>query len=312
MAADPRSDPPKGTASDRATDLLIRGLIRLALALPLRARLSLMAGVTATVAAPVLGWRDRALANLRHVRPDMSGAEARKIADAAARNAGRTLIENYDPQGLVARMADIPLEGPGVPAIKAARANGQPVLFVTGHFGNYEAPRAALVARGYRVGGLYRPMKNPYFNAHYAANMHALSDPVFEQGRSGTMGLVRHLKAGGMAVLLFDVYTSDGAAIPFMGQPAPTALSAAEIAIRTGAMMIPFFGQRGPDGISLRAIFEAPVAIGTAEEMMREATARLEARIEENPGQWFWIHRRWKPKRQAKRQRKRAAAKMGP
>jgi KDO2-lipid IV(A) lauroyltransferase len=234
----------------------------------------------------------------------------RAIANAVADNAGRTMIENYDPQGLLRRMAEAPVTGPGLPAIEAARAAGRPVLFVTGHYGNFEAPRAALVARGYRIGGLYRPMANPYFNAHYAANMHALGDPVFEQGRRGTMGLLKHIKAGGMGVLLFDVYDSSGLPIDFMGQPAPTLTSAADIALRTGALLVPFFGIRRADGLNFDVIFEEPVPATTAEEMMRAVTARLEARIEADPGQWFWIHRRWKPKRQGKRQRKRAAARM--
>ena len=47
-------------------------------------------------------------------------------------------------------------------------------------------PRAALIARGWTVGGLYRPMNNRYFNAHYAATMHRLGEPVFPRGRAGT------------------------------------------------------------------------------------------------------------------------------
>mgnify|MGYP002832625520 CR=1 FL=1 len=139
--------------------------------------------------------------------------------------------------------------------------------------------RAALVARGWRIGGLYRPMANPFFNEHYAANMHALSDPVFEQGRRGTMGLLKHIRGGGMGVLLFDVYSSDGTPIDFLGQPAPTLTSSAEIAVKTGALFVPFFGIRKADGLSFEAVFEAPIPHGEPVEMMREATRRLEARI---------------------------------
>ncbi|MGR3495056.1 lysophospholipid acyltransferase family protein [Citreimonas sp.] len=289
----------------------MRGLIGAALALPLRPRLALMGRAMRTL-APLLGWQERAMANLAHVWPDLPEAEKRRIARAVADNAGRTMIENYDPAGLVARMRTAPVRGDGLPAVEEARAAGRPVLFVTGHYGNFEAPRAALVARGYRIGGLYRPMANPFFNAHYAANMHALSDPVFEQGRRGTMGLLRHIRDGGMGVLLFDVYDSAGVPIDFLGRPAPTLLSAAEIALRTDALMVPFFGIRQPDGTSFDAVFEAPIGHGDPRAMMEEATRRLEARIEADPGQWFWIHRRWKPQRQARRQRKRAAASMGP
>ena len=307
-----RANSPRDERLDRATDLAGRAAIRLALLLPWGARVRLMGWLMRRVVAPLAGWRARARANLAHVWPDLAEAERRRLADAAAENAGRTMIENYDVAGLRARVRGLPLEGAGVAAIEAAQAEGRPVLLVTGHFGNHEAPRAALVERGHQVGGLYRPMANPHFNAHYAANMHALSGPVFEQGRRGTMGLVRHLRAGGMGVLLFDTYAGAGAPIDFLGRPAPTLTSAAEIARKTGAELVPFFGIRQPDGLSFRIVFEAPIAPGDPLEMTREMTARLEARVRETPEQWFWIHRRWKPERQARRQRRRAAASTGP
>ncbi|KMK67197.1 Lauroyl/myristoyl acyltransferase [Puniceibacterium sp. IMCC21224] len=297
-----------GSLTDRMVDAGLRGLIRLALLLPLRLRLWLMGRLVARLVAPLTGYRQRALDNLSHIWPDMPTAEKTRIANAVADNAGRTMIENYDTDGLRDRMATAQVTGPGLAAIQKARANGTPVLFVTGHYGNFEAPRAALVARGYQIGGLYRPMSNPFFNAHYAQNMHALSGPVFEQGRRGTMGLLRHIKEGGMGVLLFDVYDSAGQIFDFMGKPAPTLTSAADIALRTGALMVPFFGIRQPDGISFEAVFDAPIPHGDPVEMMKAASAALEQRIRADPGQWFWIHRRWKPKRQ----RKRAAARMAP
>ncbi len=296
---------------DRLSDRLIRALIWGALRLPLRLRLSMMGGLVSRIVAPLAGYRARAEANLSYIWPDMPQAEKRRIANAVANNAGRTMIENYDVQGLLARMAQVEPEGDGVPAMEQARLEGRPILFVTGHYGNYEAPRAALVARGWRIGGLYRPMSNPYFNAHYAQNMHALSEPVFEQGRRGTMGLIKHIRDGGMGVLLFDIFDGQGVKIDFMGQPAPTLTSAAEIAVKTGALMVPFFGIRQANGTEFRAVFEAPIPHGDPVEMMVEATQRLEARINEDPGQWFWIHRRWKPGRQ-ERYRKRAAANIGP
>lgn len=297
---------------DWLVDRGLRALIWCALRLPWTMRSRLMGLVLSRVIAPFSGWQARAEANLAHVWPDMPAQERRRIARAVANNVGRTTIENYDVRGLLARMAKVTPTGEGLPEIEKARAEGRPVIFVTGHFGNHEAPRAALVARGYKIGGLYRPIANPFFNAHYAANMHALSGPVFEQGVRGTAGLARHIRGGGMAVLLFDVYDSAGVPIDFLGKPAPTLTSAADLALRSNALLVPFFGIRQPDGIGFEAVFEAPVPHGDPVEMMQEVTRRLEARVEADPTQWFWIHRRWKPGRQARIQRKRAAASTGP
>lgn len=300
-----------GTWSEWAQDRALRGLIRTALAMPYAQRVALMGHVVQRWIAPRAGYLDRAISNLDYVWPEMDQDEKRRIAEGCCNNFGRTTIENYSLKDLFKRADSTTLTGDGLDAIHKAKAEGRPVLFVTGHFGNFEAPRAALVKQGFQIGGLYRPLANPYFNQHYAQNMHDLCGPVFEQGRRGTMGLVRHMRQGGMAVLLFDIYDSGGVPVDFLGKPAPTLTSAAEIAAKTDALLVPFFGIRQPDGLGFKAEFDAPLTAGDAVAQTVAMTQALEARIQRHPEQWFWVHRRWKPGRQ-ERQRRRAAASMAP
>jgi KDO2-lipid IV(A) lauroyltransferase len=284
---------PTGTWQDWVFDRILRGLIGTALALPWSLRVRFIGWFVRRILAPMVGYRDRAMANLAYIYPDMPETRRRQIADAVADNAGRTMIENYDTQGLLERTKDQVISGPGLAALEQARAEGRPVMMVTAHFANFEVPRAALVNRGFQIGGLYRPLSNPYFNAHYAKNMERLSGPVFPQGAQGTMGLVRHILKGGMGVLLFDIYAAGGRPISFLGKPAMTQTSAADIALRTKALLIPFFAIRRADGLTFDVQIDAPIEHTTAERMTREMTERLEERIKDHPEQWFWIHRRW-------------------
>jgi KDO2-lipid IV(A) lauroyltransferase len=168
------------------------------------------------------------------------------------------------------------------------------VLFVTGHFGNHEVPRHALTRLGYRIGGLYREMGNEFVNSHYAATMASVSGPVFAKGRKGTLGFVRHLAGGEMATILFDLHDRDGVAIPFLGRPALTATTAADLALRYDALLLPYWGVRQPDGLGFDVVLEKPIPHGRPIAMMEEATRRLETHVRAHPGQWFWVHRRWK------------------
>lgn len=275
-------------------NLGLRGLIGLALLLPYRLRVAFLGWLMRRVIGPMAGYRTRARENLRLIWADQPEADRNRIAAAALDNAGRTLIENYSTRAFMARAAKIEPEGPGYAALQAARDQKRPVILISGHFGNYEAARAALVARGFDIGGLYRNMSNRYFNAHYVKTMQAFGGPVFPQGRAGTAGFVRHLKEGGQLVLLFDQDVPGAPTLPFLGRPARTALSAAELALRLKADLIPFFATRQPDGLTFQVTLAAPIPPSDPETMMRDVTAALEARILAEPGQWFWIHRRWK------------------
>jgi Kdo2-lipid IVA lauroyltransferase/acyltransferase len=279
-------------ASDFVQNLVARGLIGSALALPYRWRVPVMGWFMRALVAPLAGYRLRAEENLQMVWPDLPPKDRKKIASQAIDNAGRTLIENYSTAEFTKRQSRITPTGEGLAALEAAAIEGRPVILVSGHFGNYEAARACLVSRGHTIGGLYRPMNNAYFNAHYIQTMEAFGGPVFPQGQAGTSGFVRHLKAGGLLVLLFD-QRAPGSEIDFLGLPAKTALSAAELALRYNAELIPFYATRNDDGITFTVELEAPIAKTNALEMTTALTQSLEARVKAKPGQWFWIHRRW-------------------
>jgi Kdo2-lipid IVA lauroyltransferase/acyltransferase len=290
----PASSENSGTFRHYLTNLVTVGLIRSALMLPYTLRVRMMGAVVANVIGPLAGYRRRALDNLALIWPDMPQSERAQIASKCLNNVGRTLIENYSARDFPARMAKNALTGEGKAALDAAIEIGQPVILVTGHYGNYEATRAALAARGLKIGGLYKNMRNPYFNAHYVKTMEAFGGPVFAQGRRGTSGFVRHLKDGGQLVLLFDQHVAHAPLFDFLGKPAKTATSAADLALRYNAVMIPFYGIRKSDGLSFEMVLEAPVPHTDGRTMTQHVTDSLAARIENDPTQWFWIHRRWK------------------
>ncbi|MDO6589763.1 lauroyl acyltransferase [Loktanella sp. D2R18] len=283
----------QGTNVDWVADRVLRGLIGTLLRLPYETRVPAMGGALSGAIAPLAGYRKRAEANLAMIYPQMSVSRRQELARGCCDNFGRTLIENYAWQEFSERLAGTKPTGAGLSAVKKAASDQRPVMFVTAHYGNHEAPRQVLTNMGYTIGGLYRPMLNPYFNSHYAKTMTSWGGPVFEQGRRGTMGFARHLKSGGMGTLLFDV-SAKGISLPFLGHPAHTATSAADIALRMNAVVIPYFGIRQPDGLSFAVEVEAPITPASPEQMMTEMTARLEAQIARDPAQWFWVHRRWK------------------
>ena len=284
---------PKGTAVDRLVDVVFRGLIGLLRLLPYRLRVPTMGRLMGFVLGPLAGYSRRARTNLALIYPDMPASKQRLLARACCDNFGRTLIENYSWQDLGARMAQSEPTGAGLAALAEAAAAKRPVIFVTGHFGNHEAARHLLTAIGYNVGGFYRPMNNPFFNDHYIETMSAWGGPVFAKGKQGTIGFVRHLRDGGMGTIFFDVASREDV-IPFLGHPARTSLSAAKIALRIDALVVPYFAIRQPDGLNFKVEVEAPITHTNPRDMVIEMNARLEAQIARNPAQWFWVHRRWK------------------
>ncbi|MDH5530292.1 MAG: lysophospholipid acyltransferase family protein [Paracoccaceae bacterium] len=291
MAA-PRTSTPNLT--DRLSNGAFRALLSLAKALPYHRRVPIAGWVISRLVAPLAGYSRRVRENLALVCPDLPAAEIQRLVRAVPDNVGRTMIELYSGREFTDRVKDLPLTGPGADALEKAHREGRPVIIATGHFGNYDVARAALIARGYGVGALYKPMNNPLFNAHYLAAISAIGTPLFPRGKRGLGEMVRFLKSGGMLGLLMDQHMAHGAEVTFFGETARTATSAADLALKYGADLIPVYGIRQPDGLSFRIVAEAPIAHSDPVTMTQAINDSLEALVRQHMEQWFWIHRRWK------------------
>ncbi|WP_439142520.1 lysophospholipid acyltransferase family protein [Planktotalea sp.] len=275
-------------------NLFLRSLIGLALLLPYAARVRTMGWLVEKIVSPLAGYPKRIRANLKHVLPDLPETEIARLCKAVPNNAGRTLIELYSGDAFVRRAITAPITGPGYAALEAARAEGRPVILVTGHFGNYDVSRAALIAKGHNMGALYRRMSNPYFNEHYVKSITTIGTPMFEQGRKGMSQMVRHIKSGGVLGILTDLHAHGGARLNYFGKPAITSLITAELALKYNAALIPVYAIRQDNGLDFKIVVQDEIAHSDAETMTQKVNDGLEHLVSENMHQWFWIHRRWK------------------
>lgn len=175
-----------------------------------------------------------------------------------------------------------------------ARDAKRPIVFVSGHLGNYDVSRAAMTRRGFQVGALFREMNNKRFNEFYVSKIEQIATPLFVRGRRGLAEMVKFLRQGNSVAIMVDQYMTSGVPLTFFGHTAYTALSAAEMALKYDALLVPIYTIRQEDGLSFEIVIEEPVAHTTPEEMTQRLNDSLEAQVRAHMDQWFWIHRRWK------------------
>jgi KDO2-lipid IV(A) lauroyltransferase len=293
MPVDPSLLTRRKRAGYFAANIGLRGVIGMVGLVPYRWRVPMMGRIVSGVTRWV-GFEKRIRDNLSLTCPDLSEAQVKHLCRKVPENTGRTLIELYAGAEFVKRAKRAKIIGPGLKALEQARAAGRPVILMTGHFGNYDAARANLIARGFAMGALYRRMANPYFNAHYLAAISNIGTPMFEQGRRGMGQMVRHLKGGGIIAIVGDLHALGGKELRFFDQPAVTSTVPAELALKYNAVMIPVYSRRLANGLDFEIVMQDAVAHSDPETMTQTVNDGLEALIRENMEQWFWIHRRWK------------------
>ena len=194
------------------------------------------------------------------------------------------------------RMAGIPTTIEGLQHLEAACAQGKGVLLVGGHFSHLELC-ARLVSQRIRIAGMYRRMDSAVFEwvvlrarLHYAAAM-------FDKDE--IRGTVKYLRGGG--TLWYapdqDMRSKDTVFVPFFGVPAATITATHHLARMSGAVVIPFFHRRLPDGQGYALRLGAPLEDFPGTDALDD-TARINTCIEqmvrEAPEQYLWVHKRFK------------------
>lgn len=185
--------------------------------------------------------------------------------------------------------------------LRDAMDRGKGAIVVSGHLGNWEIMAAAGMGIDVYPVSVYRPLDNPLLDAWVRSLRGSEGADVVEK-QGAVRGLLKALRKGRLVAILVDQDPRrHGVFVPFFGTPASTIPTPAELALRTGAAIIPGFALRTGPGFRYRTWFEPalevrPDADHDAEvlRVTAELNRRLEAAIRQAPEQWLWLHRRWK------------------
>lgn len=240
-----------------------------------------------------LGIRRRVvLENLRIAFPERTERERSELAGRVYRHFGEMLAD----LGRLPRWSDRDFNERIVIENRShfddALAQGRGVIVATGHLGGFEAGPAGLQSLGYQVTSIYAPIRNPYVDRYMNALRTLRGARVAARG-IGIRGAIEALRRNEMVAIFADQDAGrNGLFIPFFGRTASTLYGPAELALRTGAALVPGFILK--DGPVYRFLPRPPIPHSDRETMMRTFNALLEGAIRKYPDQYFWLHKRWK------------------
>jgi KDO2-lipid IV(A) lauroyltransferase len=245
------------------------------------------------------------LRNLELAFPNLSSAERYQLLEQSFENFGRIIADfahfPYTTPADLATRVESSLPQAWEARYRAAKAAGRGVIFVTPHLGNWEMLAFAMSAIFEPIAYLVRPLDNPLLDRYTSRVRSRFGNRPINKRDSVLEGLAI-LDGGGNLGLLADVNTlqRDGVFVPFFGHPACTTRSVAMLALRTNALIVPVccVWETNRYRILIGELVEAVRTASYAKKNIIDTTALYTAEVEKfiraYPGQWIWIHRRWK------------------
>lgn len=231
----------------------------------------------------------------------LSFEEKDRIVRAIFRNLGKSIAEVIHFPGLSDDFFRQKTEIVGIDHYLNARRKGRGVLYVSGHFGNWEMMGQMLSAAGYPLHVVVRPLDNPYLN-RIVERLRTLHGNTLIARGGGLKQMIAALRKHEDVGVFMDQNTlrSRGIFVDFFGKPACTVPVVALLALRFNVPVIPAFIVRtGFD--THRLVLGEDIDIlrsGDIDKDVARNTARFNTLladiIRQHPDQWLWIHRRWK------------------
>ena len=173
----------------------------------------------------------------------------------------------------------------------------EPVVFISGHFNNFELMAMQIEKSGINLAAIYRPLNNIFLNKIMERiRKKYICRKQIKKGSSGTRDLLKSFKKNYSIALMIDQRVSEGIRCEFFGQPALTTTIPAQLFKKFGCKIVPVYVER-VNGIFFKIKVSEPINFSkesSIEEITLDLNKWLERMILINPGQWIWSHNRWK------------------
>ncbi|RLC51726.1 MAG: hypothetical protein DRI23_04375 [Candidatus Cloacimonadota bacterium] len=252
----------------------------------------------------VLGIRKHtAMKNLQMVYPDLSAKDRKKILIGMYKEMGVSSAEVYfgDFNKLY---EDVEVEG--WENLEKAIAMDKGVIIASCHTGNWELA-GRYINRRHKLSVIYKKLRNRYLN-DFTYNMRDAEGLIMIEHKKALRQIIKLLKEKYIVTIMIDQNgRKNGVITNFLGHPASTYVGTAKIAIKTQTPIVSAIAIRLPNG-KHKFFFEEmilPEGYKNNLQDIKELTERVSAQIEkyilQYPEQWFWVHRRWRGYKKARK-----------
>ena len=181
--------------------------------------------------------------------------------------------------------------------LKKIKSDTNPVIFISGHFSNFELMAMQIEKLGVDLAAVYRPLNNKFLNPIMEKiRKNYICKKQIKKGISGTKELLQNFKDGTSIALMIDQRVSQGIKSKFFGTDALTTTIPAQFVKKFSAKIVPVYIERLKD-YQFKIKFYDPLKF-TEDESIETITLKLNQILEnmiiQNPEQWIWTHDRWK------------------
>ena len=214
-------------------------------------------------------------------------------------NYGKTFVEYLFLNKFRKNNSHINFKGKEI--LKSIINKNKPVIFVSGHFANFELMSMELTRETINLATIYRPLNNLFLNPfmEYVRRTYVCRNQI-KKGIAGVKDSINYLKKNYSIALMIDQRVSEGKRLPFFDQMALTTTLPAQLAIKFNLEIVPIYIKRNLDDSFEMEILK-PIALDKNEDLITQkinTTIKLNKILEEmisrDPGQWIWTHNRWK------------------
>ena len=172
-----------------------------------------------------------------------------------------------------------------------------PVIFISGHFANFELMSMEITKRNISLATIYRPLNNNFLNPfmEYLRKKYICKNQI-KKGINGVKEAIEFIKQKHSIALMIDQRVSEGEKIKFFDQPALTTTLPAQFAKKYRMKIIPVFIERLKNN-KFKIEFQKEIDPKNFEnklDLTKKLNEVLENMIVRNPNQWIWTHNRWK------------------
>tara|TARA_B100000902_G_scaffold88034_1_gene91973 strand:+ start:925 stop:1782 length:858 start_codon:yes stop_codon:yes gene_type:complete len=233
--------------------------------------------------------------NLDLISNKITGINKEKIKKDMWKNYGKTFIEYIFLDQL--RKDNSNFEIIGEQILEKFKKKKKPVIFISGHFANFELMSMEITKKNIPLATIYRPLNNFFLNPfmEYLRKKYICKNQI-KKGVNGVRNAIDYIKKNHCIALMIDQRVSEGQMINFFDVQALTTTLPAQLSIRYDLNIIPVYIERKSNDKFLIE-FQEPIDPGEYENKIKlteKLNNVLETMIYRNPGQWIWTHNRWK------------------